>query len=69
MPWIAILVGIGAVLPIVVAVITVWWRSSGVPGSGSIIRATVIGVALGAAGGLLVSALVIGLTLGLRELR
>lgn len=66
MPWTVVLIAIGAVLPIVVAAATIFLGTRDVSGSGRIVRATCLGIALGAIGGALVSALVIVIMLILR---
>lgn len=69
MSLIWVLVGVGAITPILVALAIIFFGTHNVPGSGRIVRPTLIGIVLGALGGLLVCALVIALALGLRELR
>ena len=59
MDWTILLIALGAVLPIAVAAITVLMYTRGLPGSGGIVRATSLGLAAGAVGGLLVSGLIV----------
>jgi hypothetical protein len=59
---------VGAVVPLVVAALTIYFglpRTRG-KGTGSILVGTGLGLLLGAIGGLIVCALVIGLVLALR---
>ena len=63
MEWTILLIVIGAVLPLAVAAITVVMYTRGLPGSGDIVRATSLGLAMGAAGGLLVSGLIVAAVL------
>ena len=69
MSWTVLLVVVGAVLPIVVAVTTIIFGTGRVPGGGGLGVAFGKGIALGTAGGLVISAIVIAVVLGLRALR
>lgn len=69
MPWLWIMVGIGLALPVAVVAVTIVWGTQRVPGSSRVFGAALLGLAIGALGGLMVSAVVIGLALGLRALR
>ncbi len=67
--WTVVLIIIGALLPIAVGAGTVYFGARGLPRSGGLVRAFALGIALGATGGALVSALVIGAVLLLRWAR
>ena len=69
MPWTFMLIVIGAALPIVIAMTTVFFSTRGATGVAGLARAFVAGIALGTAGALVISAIVIGIVLGLRALR
>lgn len=69
MVWTVVLIVFGALLPLVVGAGTVYFGTRGIPKSGGLVRAFALGIALGAAGGAVVSALVIGAVLLLRWAR
>ncbi len=69
MPWVVVFVAIGLLIPVVVAMAVVLVRSRQTTVVGAIVRAFSLGLVLGAAGGLIVSAIVIGLALALRAAR
>ncbi len=68
MPWIIVLLGAGAALPIIIVVALIMFRPTGASGPGGLVWAVCMGIALGAAGGLLISAVIVGLVLGLRAI-
>jgi hypothetical protein len=69
MPWVVVFVAIGLLIPVVVAMAVVFVRMRQTPVVGAIVRAFSLGLVLGATGGLIVSAIVIGLALALRAAR
>ncbi len=67
--WTLLFLVVGAILPVAVACLTVFFGTRGQRGSGAIVKGAVIGIAAGAAGGLLASAVVVALVLALRAAR
>jgi hypothetical protein len=67
--WFWMLAVVVLLLPAAAAVTTAFWYTAGTPGAWAFLRFALIALALGALGGLLVSALVIGLALLVREAR
>jgi hypothetical protein len=64
-----VIAGIGFLLPAAAAVGTAFWYTRDTPGAWAFLRFALLALALGALGGLLVSGLVIGLALLVREAR
>jgi hypothetical protein len=67
--WLWVFAGFGFLLPAGAAVAMAFWYTRDVPGAWAFLRFALIALALGALGGLIVSALVIGLVLLVREAR
>lgn len=69
MAWTLVFVVAGAVAPLIVGMAAVYLRTRNVPGAGGLVRAFYLGLALGAAGGAAVSALLLAAVLLLRLAR
>lgn len=69
MPWTVLIFVAAAMAPVVIGMTALYLRARGVPRLGGLVLSFYAGLALGAVGGLIVCALVIGLALLLRSTR